>query len=392
MIKSGPLSPYADAVTKKSAFVFAVLMLLAFCIFLNQAGCRELHSDLGAHIRFIKDHFERGARLDHPFFHYVTYYTSQLLCLNLVGTAIGILTISVVVSALIIFFLLRESLRTHYSENCLLFLTFSLMILSAVYVPFFNKFIYIGQSSPNVWHNPTTIVVKPFAFISVILFLSMVRMKDTKKPLLFLLLEAGLIAISVTVKPNFFMSFLPAAGIFLLVRYSLFKENIWKLVIILAPALAILIWQYFLRFGEGGQDRIVIDILGVWSHYSPNVFVSLLLLIAFPLSVLVFYPREVLKNDSLVLSWLIFLMALLQYSLFAEAGHHRNHGNFGWGRQIILPLVFTFSSIVYLKAIREKPADSWGTIKKNIVVVCFASHVISGIAYLVKMFITRSFF
>ncbi len=391
VMKKEKLNSYLSLITKKSTITFSIITLLAFCIFFNQASCRIIRSDLGAHIQFMKQHFEQGRRLDHPFFHYVTYYISQLFSFNLVATAIVILTLSVLISAIIIFLILNESLRNDYSENIILFFTFCLMIVSAIYLPFFNKNIYLGQSSPNVWHNPTTVVVKPFAFLSILLFIYLLNIENTKKLIMFSILEAALIAISVSAKPNFFMSFFPAVYIFLLLRVNLFKKYFWKFTVISIPALAILAWEYFMRFEEGGESKIIIDFLGVWSHYTPNVFISLLLLIAFPISVLIFYFKKVIKNDFLVLSWLVFLIALLQYSIFAEAYPHHYHGNFGWGRQIILPMVFTFSVVEFMKLIKEPHRNKWGRYKKYFVSLCFSLHVISGLCYLAMMFITGSF-
>ena len=49
---------------------------------------------------------------------------------------------------------------TEIRKPMLAFLSFCLHIAAAIYVPFFNKTPYLGQGSPNVWHNPTTIGVK----------------------------------------------------------------------------------------------------------------------------------------------------------------------------------------------------------------------------------------
>jgi hypothetical protein len=389
--KKGCVNAFSHLRTKASLLTFSLITAIAGFIFYNQATQGRFRSDLPAHLRFIREHFEMGRKLDHPLFHYTSYYLSQLFHVNLAATAAAVLTLCVLMSAVIIFLILQNSLRDDYPEKSILFFTFCLMIVTAIYVPFFNPNIYLGQSSPTVWHNPSTIVVKPFAFLSVILFAYLITIGDKRKLLVLSLVEAVIIAASVAAKPNFFLAFFPAVFVFFLLMPETGKKYFRGYLLISVPALAVLGWEYFVRFGDGGHSSIMIDIFAVWNHYTPNIFISLILLIAFPLSVLVFYPRDVLKNNYLVLSWLVFAVALLQYSIFAEAGQHHFHGNFGWGRQIILPMVFTYSVVVWMKSVKNPNRRPLDTYKNYCVWACFLLHAVSGIFYVGKIFVTGGF-
>ena len=53
-----------------------------------------------------------------------------------------------------------------------------LMVLTAVYVPWLNPQVYLGQSSPTIWHNPTNMAVKPLALLGFLLFLDLYRKRE----------------------------------------------------------------------------------------------------------------------------------------------------------------------------------------------------------------------
>ena len=49
------------------------------------------------------------------------------------------------------------------------FFTLILSLSAAIFVPWFNEKPYLGQGSPNPWHNPTTIMVRPIALLIFVL-------------------------------------------------------------------------------------------------------------------------------------------------------------------------------------------------------------------------------
>lgn len=42
----------------------------------------------------------------------------------------------------------------------------TLCLVSSIYMPWYDTHIYAGQGSPNIWHNPTQLMVRPFALIA----------------------------------------------------------------------------------------------------------------------------------------------------------------------------------------------------------------------------------
>ncbi|WP_147662906.1 hypothetical protein DSAG12_04145 [Promethearchaeum syntrophicum] len=96
------------------------------------------------------------------------------------------------------------------------------------------------------------------------------------------------------------------------------------------------------------ERKIIFDFFGVSSNYSKDPLFSLILLIAFPFSILLFYKQS-RKNQYLMFSWITFAFSLIPFYFFAEDGNKYLHVNFGWGRQIVIPVLFTFSIIEFLK-------------------------------------------
>lgn len=45
----------------------------------------------------------------------------------------------------------------------------TLCLMGPIYMPWYSERIYRGQDSPNVWHNPTQLMLRPFALLTVLL-------------------------------------------------------------------------------------------------------------------------------------------------------------------------------------------------------------------------------
>lgn len=241
--------------------------------------------------------------------------------------------------------LLRKMLAGRASETTLLFLTALLLIAGPLYAPFFNRHIYLGQGSPNAWHNPTVLTVKPLMILAIPLAASL--LEDTLGPgsLLRVFSLTVLLGLSLLAKPNFVLAFAPALLIFLFWKCGLSGRAILRMLIIVVPVAGILLLQYHGTYEAGeksGSGGIIFDFLGVWRLYSPNVFVSILLAVAFPLSVLIFRYRQIMDSKTLFmkLSLIFLLIALLQAASLAEAGPTYAYFNFMWGYQLALYAVF----------------------------------------------------
>lgn len=349
-------------------------------------------SDLPDHIKFAA--LMRGSQfsLPHPGFHVMILLASALLGISLEWSSILVLSGLVVFLSMIVFFVLYNGLRNGFQVGVILLLTGALMLVTAVYAPFFNQSIYLGQGSPNLWHNPTIIAVKPFAFLSVLFFVRLVENKTSSKSVVALAaLTSFTLLVSTFIKPNFVLIFGPS--IFLYVLYKNFKDwtLYWKLLVVMLPAVIALGYQFTMTFLSGTDVQaasVIVDFFGVWQLFSPNVFVSVILALAFPLSLAVFRFREMRQNDYLVLAWFLVIMGILQFGFLAESGERYRHANWSWGYNIALQILFVFSALDlfrWLKEVSFMPKSKGEIYKIASVVTIFSLHLVSGCYYFLKL-------
>ena len=378
------------------SFVWTFIYSISFFLFYNQVYNRY-PGDMPAHIEFINN-------LDliaHPLWHLSVQFISELFSIP-IRHSIILFTSSLVLSTFIIItaildFILKDELhfmRKAHKQYLLLFASLILLIVSAIYFPFFNQSIYLGQSACGIWHNVTLLMVKPFAFLSMFFTILYIHTKNTK----FFILGFIFTITSIFAKPSFIIVFLPSLYLFIL--YYLYKEenrslkellHIKKifnnhkhifiyLFIITLVSIGILISQFLTIFGETNpvNSKIIFDFLGVWSSYTPNVVTSLLLTVMFPLLTLIFIRPT--KNDFYILSVIMFIISILIYSLFAESGHRYYDGNFAWTMHITYHILFVFSVIEFLKGYQA--LNDW---KKYLLSITLSLHILSGLFYLGKI-------
>jgi len=139
-------------------------------------------------------------------------------------------------------------------------------------------------------------------------------------------------------------------------------------------------------------SRIILDFLGVWHIYTKSILLSLVLAIAFPLTIVYFRWRQVIKNDYLLLSWLILIMGIIQFALFAEAGPRYTDANFEWGYNIALATVFLFSVVEFFLWRREVKISNCISNGLQVAKYLLFLHTISGIVYFLRILAGKSYF
>jgi hypothetical protein len=92
----------------------------------------------------------------------------------------------------------------------------------------------------------------------------------------------------------------------------------------------------------------------VWRIYSPNIPVSLLLSVAFPLGTALLYFKEIKKDPTVLLAWGILLVAIAQYALLAETGERFTDANWIWASNIAMYLVFLVSTATLIGQPKSK--------------------------------------
>lgn len=268
----------------------------------------------------------------------------------------------------------------------------SFMFLQPIYMPWFNENQYLGQGTPNIWHNPTIVCCYPFVLICTILFVRMFKkFQNDQKIYVSDYVQMGLfLFLSISAKPAFFQFFIPAVAILFIITLIKTKGKSLnfsvKFVISCIPAGLYCIIVYILSFVEEDTSKgngVGVEFLKVWKLYSPNIFVSLILVLAFPIAYIIFQNKHIGNKFQLEFAGLCVFCALLEYSFLYETGSRMTHGNFSWGVPAAYALLFCFTAADWVKPLFEK--------KKAMMIplIIYMLHLLFGFRYYIELFQQR---
>ncbi len=309
-------------------------------------------ADTIPHINFIQKYIDGTLYIPHPLWHLGTHYLSQLLGVNY-NTGASIFTAFLVTLYAIIIYKIAQSLDEYSENNAKWFLiTFISLAIGPLFIMSFSPRIYLGVGSPSVWHNVTLLAVKPFALLSV--FLTIKFFISNK--LNYFILAILVTIVSIFAKPNFIIIFLPSLVAYIVLKKYFDKRQLLFALITILLSVAALAYQFTNEFGEGGKSSVIFDFLGVWSMYSANIPVSILMALGLPFLITIFNYTSVKKNEYIKFTWLLVLFSLILFSCFAEEGRNYSHANFSWSWNISLSLIYVFTIIEYFKQYFTMPA------------------------------------
>lgn len=323
------------------------------------------NSDHPAHVGFaMKLAGDWRECLPHPLYHMTLVVLSAGSPVAIPGIAATVLSLMIAVRGLQTSQILsnpdRESNEESRDQPTWSIVVGTFLLTIAMPLPnWWKQGIYLGQPSPNVWHNPTTIFCMP---IVLALFSAAIRATHTLK-----LSHAGLtgflFALCALGKPNFPLAFAPCCSLMLFLRLQLhlgidLKRCVQVLqcgLLMLAPIVLLLGLQFVLTFGSAKPESSGIEIapFKVWKLFSPNILASTFLGLAFPILIVALYPKQCRQNTSLVWAWLTLAIALLQLVLLSETGPRWAHGNFVWGSLFATTIVFIYSARLVIQAPRD---------------------------------------
>ena len=248
------------------------------------------------------------------------------------------------------------------------FLTLVSMLVGPLYLRFYNRRYYMGQGSPNPWHNPTSTAVRPFMILITVLTVIYwncgeeeritVYGRNMKKATLYEIILGVLLLISTIIKPSYLMVYLPVCGIRALVL--LFRgrsRGFWKLVaqhLYFVPSLFVFLYQYLIIYffpaEDGGEkSAVIIAFLRTARIHAPSVLISLFLRMAFPFMVIILWRKEIIKERYFPIIMGQYLAGLAINWTFAETGSRATHGNFGWGNILACFMLWIFCMFFYAK-------------------------------------------
>ncbi len=269
-----------------------------------------------------------------------------------------------------------------------------LNMAAAIYVPWFNKEPYLGQSSPNVWHNPTTIAVKPFALLIFLMVAAeIIRCKESDFEEGISALKGILISIllifSCLAKPSFVQIFYPAIFTLMVIWLFVYRGKNLKmalqLLLVCVPSLIVMILQFVAAFmsGSGEGGGITFAPLQVAGLRTNSIAISMLLVTAFPLLMLILTIIRKKMGWSEIFAWILFLWGTTWRLLLAETGERAAHGNFSWGYVLGLYMIWFVSVRSYLELyFNDEMTGTKRGVGFYIASVVLALHFLSGLYYL----------
>jgi hypothetical protein len=385
--------PIVDVVPEVIAYIFYCIIIVVLTY--NQIF-GHIFSDFLSHIERIDPIVKGEYYMPHALFHYLVY---GFRIFNIDHYAAALI-LTVLVNLATLFFLhkilnavLPERLRNLPS----LLLAICLSLVTAIWIPWFNKSVYLGQWSPNIWHSPTFYLVKPFMLGSFYYFVLLIKEK-TKFTLKNGILFAMILAVSVIAKPSFLFSFTPAIIVYLLIFNWKNYPIYFKVGLSLLPALGLIFYQFLQTYllksantGSDMKDEIIFTFFGVLKLYSPNIFISFLLAMAFPITVLFLDIKSAVKDKFLMLAFLNTFFAYIQAAFLAEK-YKLWEAAFTFGYSLSLFLLFIFSLSFFMNWLNHQQWKSWIVQLKVIFsTAIFAMHLISGIIYLMYNIYERTF-
>ncbi len=265
---------------------------------------------------------------------------------------------------------------------------------------------YLGVFSPNPFHNATYLAARPFTVVIFFLIVDILReYEENTKWFRWDYAFLGLVLLAATMtKPSFTIVFLSCVGLILLFRLLKSRGKnfgaAFRLGIYFIPTLLDLLYQYRDVFTSKTADvekGIGIGFLTAWGSVTDNVWVSVLLAIAFPISVLFFQgcrflkrkPSSVERNTAdqehpsrigylLQFAWLLYLVSFFMLVFLYEKGYRLKHLNFSWGYMYGIFFLFAASVLTLARETRSRTQPVWQLLVQWIF---FFLHLICGLDY-----------
>jgi hypothetical protein len=243
-----------------------------------------------------------------------------------------------------------------------------------------------GYFPPNQYHNPTTLLSKPFAL--ALFALGAAALSGAPAGRLWGWL--ALVILSGIVKPSFLLAFLPAVGLLALWRWRVAR---WRLLIggLFVPSVLLLLGQYALRYVVQGDDGVSVIfaplmVIGLYTSTGAiSLIARLLLSVLFPLAVLAAFPKEAARDVRMPLAWLTCAIGIAPGYLLAEGGGKASAGDFLWSGQLAVFVLFAVSAaflVARLGAADEHPLPPGRLARVGACGALLAWHVASGVQHL----------
>ena len=239
------------------------------------------------------------------------------------------------------------------------YLALVLNLVMPVYVKGLSDGRYMGMQSASIWHNSTYIVMKPLAILCFLMYLELEEKiawgLSTKSAVAFSIV----LTVTTAVKPSFLVVFAPAMLVYLVLDL-IKKVPFWRLFAFgccVIPSLVIILLQNAVLFGQASDSSVILAPGAVVSQHSPHPLLAAGLSILFPLWILILNLRDLKKDRTYQVIWLMAMVGYGELFLFSESGHRSMDGNFMWGYYLVILLLFAVNVAKLMNYGKEEQTD-----------------------------------
>lgn len=261
-------------------------------------------------------------------------------------------------------------------------ITLVAMLVSPIFLFTLPDRMYMGYLTANPYHNPTQLLLRPFALL---LFFHAYANLYARPAFKNILIAAVLMIAATQSKANFTLIFLPALGILALLQFRKLKSLNWLYVIfgLGLPGVGALIAQFFISMTGQGVDKMIFAPFKAILMFVPNIWTLLfftILSLVFPLVVTFGYWQQNRHNLRLGLAWIVFLVGFILACLFTQVINMASL-NFWWGPMIAVVILFVESLSLAGKYGMFSLRESTGRIQRWAGLATLGLHLLCGIIY-----------
>ncbi|MBF0361451.1 MAG: hypothetical protein HQK49_10580 [Oligoflexia bacterium] len=258
-----------------------------------------------------------------------------------------------------------------------------LFVAFAFPLPFNLNKLYIGQISPNIWHNPIPEFQMPFALLLFWCSFEFFEKRRDKRQIFLIIM---LLIFNISIKPNFAICFISAFPLFSLVYY---REVLLKTILISIFGCSLVLLQSHYLFDGNYVSGVIYAPFLVFKNFSDNYFLSMFVSFAFPLSAFLFYFKQYLKEKIYLYNILFLFIGLAMFFLFAEPYPFTLFGRLGWQLMPIMFILFVSTMMIFLRLDASMKRDKY---LYWFVVFFLLLHFFSGVFYLYNYFNGKSYY
>lgn len=362
----------------------------------------EISSDFVIHAFYVQWFAEGKNILPANFLYYLIVYALSGFSKNFV-LIMGATAMTAAIFITLKFYATRLFLN-HFSKlkpKEVLGLSISLLVvmsLPSLEILRGGKFYFLPQLPPNTWHNSTLVCLMPFAIALFSISYTSI-FKQSKNNWIQM---TCLVVINILIKPSYFLVFLAAYPLAWLWfnGFSILKNKVfWLYMSPLILGLIMLAIQHQFLYNnvksvyylvERTGSAAVIKPFHVWYAFAKNIPMSFILSLAFPIFLFSVWGKTLWQSKLMQYLLMSSFFSLCIYILLSETNEHEFCKNYSWQLYVTNYLLFTLCGAFLIEKIETW---KWQSLvrKEKIALIFYALHVLSGVIYLLKMLITRSY-